>query len=51
MKPFTFSDLERKVGAYLRDLCKSASGQTEHMDVEKVVIISNIIEDTDVHFS
>ena len=47
-----FCDLERKVGAYLRDLFKSASGQIEHTDVEKKkVIISNIIEDTDVHFS
>ena len=47
-----FRDLERKVGAYLHDLFESVSGQTEHTGVEeKKVIISNIIEDTDVHFS
>ena len=41
------------MGAYLHlhDLFESVSGQTEHTNVEKKVIISNIIEDTDFHFS
>ena len=29
---------------------KSASGQTEHMNAEKKVIISNVMGDTDVHY-
>ena len=46
---FFFCELERKVGAYLSDLFKSAS---EHTDVEKKkVVISNIVEDIDVQFS
>lgn len=47
-----FCNLERKVGAYLHDLFRSTSSQiVERTDVEKKMIISNIIEDTDVHFS
>ena len=46
---YFFCELERKVGAYLCDLFKSAS---EHTYVEKKkVVIANIVEDTDIQFS
>ena len=51
MKHFIFLQL-RKVGACLHNLFKSTSSQiVERTDVERKVIFSNIIEDTDVHFS
>lgn len=49
---YFFCELERKVGAYLCDVFASASGQRECSNLEtKKEIVSNIVEDTDIHFS